>query len=64
MAIQLNFCLTGAVGANVHRNPHSSKWDYRRLLQELKTAYGPSSDHTAAVTVEVRQRLCKPGEAK
>ncbi|KAG1957272.1 hypothetical protein F2P79_007383 [Pimephales promelas] len=29
MAIQLKFCLTGAAGAIVHRNPRSSKWDYR-----------------------------------
>lgn len=63
MAIQLKFCLTGAAGAIVHRNPRSSRWDYRRLLEELKTAYGPSSDHAAAVAVELRQRLRKPGEA-
>lgn len=63
MAIQLKFCLTGAAGAIVHRNPRSSRWDYRRLLEELETAYGPSSDHAAAVAVELRQRLRKPGEA-
>ncbi|XDV42613.1 hypothetical protein PO909_011242 [Leuciscus waleckii] len=63
MAIQLEFCLTGAAGAIVHRNLCSSKWDYRRLLEELETAYGPSSDHAAAVAVELRQRVRKPGEA-
>lgn len=63
MAIQLKFCLTGAAGAIVHRNPRSSKWDYRRLLEELETAYGPSSDHAAAVAVELRQRVRKSGEA-
>lgn len=63
MAIQLKFCLTGAAGAIVHRNPCSSNWDYRRLLEELKTAYGPSSGHAAAVAVELRQRVRKSGEA-
>ena len=63
MAIQLKFCLTGGAGAIVHRNPRSSKWDYSRLLEELETAYGPSSDHAAAVAVELRQRVRKSGEA-
>ncbi|KAG1925231.1 thy-1 membrane glycoprotein [Pimephales promelas] len=63
MAIQLKFCLTGAAGAIVHRNPRSSKWDNRRLLKELETAYGPSSDHAAVVAVELRQRVRKSGEA-
>lgn len=62
MAIQLKFCLTGAAGAIVHRNTRSSRWVYRCLLEELETAYGPSSDHAAAVAVELRQRLRKPGE--
>ncbi|KAK5621981.1 hypothetical protein CRENBAI_013404 [Crenichthys baileyi] len=63
MTVQLKFCLVGAAGAIVHRNPHSSKWDYRRLVDELEIAYGPSSDHAAAVAVELRQRIRKPGEA-
>lgn len=63
MAIQLKFCLTGAAGAIVHKNPRSSRWDYRRLLEELETAYGPSSDHAAAVAVELRQRVREAGEA-
>uniref|UniRef100_A0AAV2LMJ0 Uncharacterized protein n=1 Tax=Knipowitschia caucasica TaxID=637954 RepID=A0AAV2LMJ0_KNICA len=48
-------------GAIVHRNPRSSKWDYQRLLQELESAYGPSSDHAAAVAVELRQRIRQAG---
>ncbi|XP_026022288.1 uncharacterized protein LOC113021785 [Astatotilapia calliptera] len=63
MTTQLKFCLVGAAGAIIHRNPRSSKWDYRRLVDELETAYGPSSDHAAAVAVELRQRVRKPGEA-
>uniref|UniRef100_A0AAV2LLX4 Uncharacterized protein n=1 Tax=Knipowitschia caucasica TaxID=637954 RepID=A0AAV2LLX4_KNICA len=63
MAVQLKFCLVGAAGAIVHRNPRSSKWDYQRLLQELESAYGPSSDHAAAVAVELRQRIRQAGEA-
>lgn len=39
-------------------------WDYRRLVEELEIAYGPSSDHAAAVAVELRQRVCKPGETR
>lgn len=61
-AIQLKFCLIGAAGAIVHRNPRSSRWDYRRLVEELETAYGPSSDHAATVAVELRQRVRKSGE--
>lgn len=30
---------------------------------KLETAYGPSSDHAAAVPMELRQRVRKPGEA-
>ncbi|MEQ2197012.1 hypothetical protein XENOCAPTIV_020897, partial [Xenoophorus captivus] len=63
MTVQLKFCLVGAAGAIVHRNPRSSKWDYRRLVDELEIAYGPSSDHAAAVAVELRQRVRKAGEA-
>ncbi|CAI5689901.1 unnamed protein product [Oreochromis niloticus] len=63
MTTQLKFCLVGAAGAIIHRNPRSSKWDYRRLVDELETAYGPSSDHAAAVAVELRQQVRKPGEA-
>lgn len=62
-AIQLKFCLVGAAGAIVHRNPRSSQWDYCRLVEELETAYGPSSEHAVAVAVELRQRVRKPGEA-
>ncbi|CAI5671880.1 unnamed protein product [Oreochromis niloticus] len=62
MTTQLKFCLVGAAGAIIHRNPRSSKWDYRRLVDELETAYGPSSDHAAAVAVELRQQVRKPGE--
>uniref|UniRef100_A0AAV2LF77 Reverse transcriptase/retrotransposon-derived protein RNase H-like domain-containing protein n=1 Tax=Knipowitschia caucasica TaxID=637954 RepID=A0AAV2LF77_KNICA len=63
MAVQLKFCLVGAAGAIAHRNPRSSKWEYQRLLQELESAYSPSSDHAAAVAVELRQRIRQAGEA-
>ncbi|KAK5623464.1 hypothetical protein CRENBAI_013776 [Crenichthys baileyi] len=56
MIVQLKFWLVGAAGAIVHRNPRSSKWDYRCLVDELEIAYGPSSDHASAVAVELRQR--------
>ncbi|KAI9536884.1 hypothetical protein NQZ68_030106 [Dissostichus eleginoides] len=63
MAIQLKFCLVGAAAAIVHRNPRSSLWNYRHLLEELETAYGPSSEQAAAVAIELRQRVRKTGEA-
>ncbi|MEQ2204331.1 hypothetical protein XENOCAPTIV_011529 [Xenoophorus captivus] len=53
MTVQLKFCLVGAAGAIVHRNPRSSKCDYRHQVDELEIAYGPS-DHAAAVAVELR----------
>lgn len=48
MVVQLKFCLVGAAGAIIHRNPQSLQWDYRRLVEEFKTAYRPSSEHAAA----------------
>ncbi|XP_036001790.1 uncharacterized protein LOC118565513 [Fundulus heteroclitus] len=63
MAVQLKFCLVGAAGAIVHRNPRSSQWDYSRLVEEMETAYGPSSEHAAAVAIELRQRVRRLGEA-
>lgn len=62
MTVQLKFCLVGPAGAIVHRNPRSSQWDYRRLVREMEMAYGPSSEHAAAVAIELRQRVRKPGE--
>lgn len=53
----------GAAGAIVHRNPRSVQWDYGRLVEEVEIAYGPSSEHAAAVAVELRQRVRKPGES-
>ena len=63
MAVQLKFCMVGAAGAIIHRNPRSTQWDYVRLVEEIDTAYGPSSQHAAAVAIELRQRVRKPGEA-
>ncbi|XP_062374552.1 uncharacterized protein LOC134062534 isoform X1 [Sardina pilchardus] len=61
--IQLKFCLVGAAGAIVHRNPRSAQWDYSHLVEEVEMAYGPSSEHAAAVAIELRQRVRKPGES-
>lgn len=63
MAVQLNLCLVGAAGAVIHRNPRSAQWDYHRLVEEMETAYGLSSEHAAAVAIELRQRVRKVGEA-
>lgn len=60
--IQLKFCLVGAAGAIITRNPRSSRWDYARLVEEMETAYGPSSEHAAAVAIELRQRVRQVGE--
>lgn len=53
----------GAAGAIVHRNPRSAQWNYSRLVEEVEIAYGPSSEHAAAVAIELRQRVRKPGES-
>ncbi|XP_061754270.1 uncharacterized protein LOC133551511 isoform X2 [Nerophis ophidion] len=63
MAVQLKFCLVGAAGAIIHRNPRSAQWGYCRLVEEMETAYGPSSQHAAAVAIELRRRTRKRGEA-
>ncbi len=63
MAVQLKFCLVGAAGAIIHRNPQSSQWDYCRLVEEMETTYGPFSEFAAAVAIELRQRVRQVGEA-
>ncbi|KAL7883473.1 hypothetical protein SRHO_G00011310 [Serrasalmus rhombeus] len=62
-AIQLKFCLVGAAGAVIHKNPRSAQWGYREIVQQVEAAYGPASEHAAAVAIELRQRIRKPGEA-
>ena len=53
------FCLVGAAGAVVHKNPWSSRWSYTRIVDEIEAAYGPSSEHAAAIGIELRQRVRK-----
>ena len=62
MAVQLRFSLTGAAGAIIHKNPRSGRWGYQRIVEELEDAYGPCSEHAAAIGIELRQRIRKPGE--
>lgn len=62
-AIQLRFCLSGAAGAIVHKNPNSANWSYQRLVKEVDAAYGPRSEHAAAIGIELRQRVRKPDES-
>lgn len=63
MTVQLRFCLVGAAGAVVHKNPRSSRWDYKRIVAEIDAVYGPSSQHAASIGVELRRRVRKPGES-
>ncbi|GLD71800.1 uncharacterized protein AKAME5_002312400 [Lates japonicus] len=63
MAVQLRFSLTGAAGAIVHKNPRSSSWSYQRIVNEIEAAYGPCSEHAAAIGIELRQRVRRPGES-
>ncbi|KAM6975889.1 retrovirus-related Pol polyprotein from transposon 412 [Tautogolabrus adspersus] len=63
MAVQLRFSLTGTAGAIVHKNPKSARWSYQRIVEEIETAYGPCSEHAAAIGIELRQRVRRPGEA-
>ncbi|KAK3567208.1 hypothetical protein QTP86_013421 [Hemibagrus guttatus] len=62
MTVQMRFCLVGAVGAVIHKNPRSGRWDYARIVEEVEAAYGPSSEHAAAIGIELRQRVRKAGE--
>lgn len=62
MAVQLKFCLVGSAGAVIHRNPRSSQWDYSCLLEEMEIASGTSSEHAAAVAIELTQRVRNMGE--
>ncbi|RXN13529.1 hypothetical protein ROHU_017665 [Labeo rohita] len=52
----------GTAGAVIHKNPRSSRWDYARIVEEVETAYGPSSEHAAAIGIELRQRVRRVGE--
>ena len=63
MAVQLRFSLTGAAGAIVHKNPRSARWSYQRIVDEMEAAYGPCSEHAAAVGIELRQRTRQPSES-
>ncbi|KAL0160918.1 hypothetical protein M9458_044643, partial [Cirrhinus mrigala] len=49
----------GAAGAVIHKNPRSSRWDYARIVEEVEAAYGPSSEHAAAIGIDLRQRVRK-----
>ncbi|KAK3543319.1 hypothetical protein QTP70_016720 [Hemibagrus guttatus] len=62
MTVQMRFCLVGATGAVIHKNPRSGRWDYARIVEEVEAAYGPSSEHAAAIGIELRQRVRKADE--
>ncbi|RXN36679.1 Retrovirus-related Pol poly from transposon [Labeo rohita] len=62
MTVQMRFCLVGAAGAVIHKNPRSSRWDYARIVEEVEAAYSPSSKHAAAIGIELRQRVRRAGE--
>ncbi|XP_023283321.1 ephrin type-B receptor 2-like [Seriola lalandi dorsalis] len=61
-AVQLRFNLTGAAGAIIHKNPRSGRWSYQQIVDEIEAAYGPCSEHAAAIGIELRQRVRQPGE--
>ncbi|XDV34397.1 hypothetical protein PO909_004558, partial [Leuciscus waleckii] len=61
MTVQMRFCLVGAAGSVIHKNPRTGRWDYTRIVEEIDAAYGPSSEHAAAIGIELRQRVCKAG---
>lgn len=63
MAVQLKICMVGAAGAILHKNPRSSQWDNSHLVEEMEMACGQSSEHVAAVAIELRQCVRKVGEA-
>ncbi|RXN29599.1 hypothetical protein ROHU_018329 [Labeo rohita] len=42
-------------------SPHCDQ-DYARIVEEVEAAYGPSSEHAAAIGIELRQRVRKAGE--
>uniref|UniRef100_A0AAV2IY46 Gypsy retrotransposon integrase-like protein 1 n=1 Tax=Knipowitschia caucasica TaxID=637954 RepID=A0AAV2IY46_KNICA len=43
-------------------NPNSANWSYEHIVKEVDAAYGPQSEHAAAVGIELRQRVRKQGE--
>ncbi|KAL1254816.1 hypothetical protein QQF64_012877 [Cirrhinus molitorella] len=62
MTVQMRFCLVGAAGSVIHKNPRSGRWSYARIVEEVEAAYGPSSEHAAAIGIELRQRVRRAGE--
>uniref|UniRef100_A0AAV2K6V2 Integrase p58-like C-terminal domain-containing protein n=1 Tax=Knipowitschia caucasica TaxID=637954 RepID=A0AAV2K6V2_KNICA len=46
----------------VYENPNSANWSYEHIVKEVDAAYGPRSEHAAAVGIELRQRVRKQGE--
>lgn len=63
LAIQLRFSLSDAADAIVHKNPNSANWSHECIVQEVDAAYGSQSAHAAAVGIDLRQRVRKPGQA-
>ncbi|KAK2876094.1 hypothetical protein Q8A67_020190 [Cirrhinus molitorella] len=57
MTVQMRFCLVGAAGSVIHKNPRSGRWSYARIVEKVEAAYGPSSEHAAAIGIELRQRV-------
>lgn len=53
--MQLRFSLTGAAGGIIHKNPRSARWNYQWIVGEIEAAYGPCSEHAAAIVIELRR---------
>ena len=62
LTCQLKFCLMGSLQKGLASTETNSQWDYSRLV-EMENVNGSSSEHAAAVAIELRVRVRKPGEA-
>ncbi|KAL1268872.1 hypothetical protein QQF64_034235 [Cirrhinus molitorella] len=63
MTLQMRFCLVGTAGSVIHKNPRSGSWNYVHIV-DVEAAYGPSSEHTAAIGIELRQSVHRAGELR
>lgn len=41
----------------------SARWNYQHIIDEIEAVYGQCSEYTAAISIELRQRVRGPGEA-
>ena len=59
---QLKHNLTGQAFSIVHQNPNSKTWTFAQLVEELCATFGPNSQHSSILKLQLRNRKRQSGE--